>query len=72
MFDELLDGAQQSAAHLEMRDAYGVTSEAEDFANWRETGLRDIDPHSPYWGGWTALIRRACEQRGTAATRSSG
>ncbi|WP_326811465.1 hypothetical protein OIE62_17260 [Streptomyces scopuliridis] len=57
-FAELLDGAQQTACHLEMRDAYGVDSEADDFAGWKATGQRDIDPGSPYWGPWVELIRR--------------
>ncbi|MFI1766076.1 DUF6879 family protein [Streptomyces sp. NPDC020800] len=57
-FDELLDGAERSAVHLEMRDAYGVTSEADDFAHWKATGERDTDPNSHYWGPWTRLIRR--------------
>jgi hypothetical protein len=57
-FAELLDGARQSAVHLEMRDAYGVAGEADDFARWQTTGQRDIDPGSPYWGPWVDLIRR--------------
>jgi hypothetical protein len=57
-FVELLDGARQSAVHLEMRDAYGVTDEAEDFNRWKATGERDTDPASPYWGPWVDLIRR--------------
>ncbi|MBA4864056.1 hypothetical protein H1V43_22395 [Streptomyces sp. PSKA54] len=57
-FAELLDGAQSTAVHLEMRDAYGVASEAEDFARWKSTGERDMDPGSPYWGPWVELIRR--------------
>ncbi|MBK6017762.1 DUF6879 family protein [Streptomyces sp. MBT53] len=57
-FTELLDGAQRSAVHLEMRDTYGVAGEADDFAHWQRTGERDTDPESPYWGPWTSLIRR--------------
>lgn len=68
-FDELLDGAQHSAVHLEMRDAYGVTSEADDFARWKRTGERDTDPDSPYWGPWVALIRRTVA-RGVAVRRA--
>jgi hypothetical protein len=57
-FAELLDGAQRSAVHLEMRDAYGVDSEAADFARWQTTGQRDLDPGSPYWGPWVELVQR--------------
>ncbi|MGW2226633.1 DUF6879 family protein [Streptomyces formicae] len=57
-FDELLDSAEHTAVHLEMRDAYGVSSEADDFAHWQATGQRDTDPASPYWGPWVELIRR--------------
>ncbi|WP_445524814.1 DUF6879 family protein [Streptomyces cyslabdanicus] len=57
-WDELLDSAQRSAVHLEMRDAYGVASEAADFAHWKGTGEVDDDPDSPNWAPWTRLIHR--------------
>ncbi|MFH8471969.1 DUF6879 family protein [Streptomyces sp. NPDC018000] len=57
-FAELLDSARESAVHLEMRDTYGVTSEADAVARWRETGEADTDPDSPYWAPWTSLARR--------------
>lgn len=57
-FDELLDGAQHTAVHLEMRDTYGVSAEADDFARWKNSGERDTDPDSPYWAPWVALIKR--------------
>jgi hypothetical protein len=57
-FAELLDGAQQSAVHLEMRDSYGVAAEADALARWRATGEVDDDPESAYWAPWTRLIRR--------------
>ncbi|EKX66600.1 hypothetical protein Sipo8835_22735 [Streptomyces ipomoeae] len=56
-FDELLNSAQHSAVHLEMRDAYGVAAEADDFARWKSTGERDTDPASSYWAPWVTLIR---------------
>lgn len=67
-FAELLDGAQHSAVHLEMRDAYGVAAEAEDFRNWLENGERDMDPSSPYWQPWVSLVRRTVE-RGVSVRR---
>lgn len=57
-FDELLDAAQYSAVHLEMRDAYGVAHESEGFASWLSTGERESDPDSDYWRGWVSLVRR--------------
>lgn len=68
-FVELLDGARHSAVHVEMRDAYGVTYEAEDFARWQETGERDNDPGSAYWRGWVELVERAVA-RGVAVRRA--
>ncbi|MDV9169753.1 hypothetical protein R6V09_06335 [Streptomyces sp. W16] len=68
-FAELLDGARRSAVHLEMRDAYGVAGEADDFGRWQETGERDTDPESPYWGSWTSLIRRTVA-RGVVVRRA--
>ncbi|WP_409473113.1 DUF6879 family protein [Streptomyces sp. HC307] len=68
-FTELLDGARESAVHLEMRDAYGVASEADAFARWKETGAVDDDPESPYWAPWTQLIRRTVA-RGVAVRRA--
>ncbi|MGW1835911.1 DUF6879 family protein [Streptomyces sp. NPDC002067] len=55
-FRELLAAARHSAVHLEMRDAYGVGNEAEDFENWKRTGHRDADPGSAYWAPWVKLI----------------
>jgi hypothetical protein len=68
-WDELLDRARRSAVHLEMRDAYGVAGEADDFAHWQRTGERDTDPDSPYWGVWTRLIRRTVA-RGVVVRRA--
>ncbi|WP_435643348.1 DUF6879 family protein [Streptomyces sp. H49] len=68
-FAELLDGAHESAVHLEMRDAYGVASEADLFTRWKETGEADIDPESPYWAPWTELVRRTVA-RGVAVRRA--
>lgn len=55
-FTELLNSAKTSAVHLEMHDSYAVADEAEDFATWRSTGLRDVDPDSDYWRPWVELV----------------
>lgn len=58
-FRDLIEAAQTSAVHLEMRDQYGVGTEAEDFEAWRATGICDADPQSAYWAPWVDLISRA-------------
>ncbi|WP_432586217.1 DUF6879 family protein [Streptomyces sp. HD1123-B1] len=68
-FKELLAAARHSAVHLEMRDAYGVGDEVEDFENWKRTGRRDVDPTSAYWAPWVDLIRRTVA-RGVAVRRA--
>ncbi|SMF44569.1 hypothetical protein SAMN02745830_03518 [Streptomyces sp. Amel2xC10] len=68
-FAELLDGAQHSAVHLEMRDSYGVAAETEALARWKESGTVDADPNSPYWAPWTQLVRRTVT-RGVAVRRA--
>ncbi|MFI9428960.1 DUF6879 family protein [Streptomyces achromogenes] len=68
-FAELLDGARESALHLEMRDAYGVAGEAEALARWRKTGEVDTDPASSYWRPWVELVRRTVA-RGVVVRRA--
>ncbi|MFC5200357.1 DUF6879 family protein [Streptomyces kaempferi] len=57
-FNDLLETAQHCAVHLEMRDSYGVGDEADDYQQWKQTGLRDADPDSAYWAPWVDLIQR--------------
>lgn len=68
-FHDLLEAAQHSAVHLEMRDAYGVGDEAADFERWRRTGERDDDPGSAYWAPWVDLISRTVA-RGVVVRRA--
>ncbi|MFJ5294274.1 MULTISPECIES: DUF6879 family protein [unclassified Streptomyces] len=68
-FRELMEAAQHSAVHLEMRDIYGVGDEAADFTHWQSTGLRDSDPGSAYWTPWVDLISRAIK-RGVTVRRA--
>ncbi len=58
-FDELMEAAQHSAVHLEMRDQYAVGDEADDFNTWFRDGRRDVDPASEYWAPWVDMIARA-------------
>jgi hypothetical protein len=62
-FNDLLEAAQHSAVHLEMRDHYGVGDEADDFETWLRTGQRDADPASAYWAPWVDLVSRVVARR---------
>ncbi|MFF0017080.1 DUF6879 family protein [Streptomyces sp. NPDC005374] len=68
-FDELMEAAQRSAVHLEMRDQYAVGDEADDFDTWLRTGKRDSDPASEYWAPWVDMITRATA-RGVVVRRA--
>ncbi|MFJ6570063.1 DUF6879 family protein [Streptomyces sp. NPDC091292] len=68
-FDSLMEAAQRSAVHLEMRDQYAVGDEADDFALWLSTGERDTDPTSDYWAPWVDMISRAVA-RGVVVRRA--
>lgn len=68
-FPELLSGCQRSAVHLEMRDQYGVSDEADGFSTWLRTGQRDTDPSSESWASWVELISRAVA-RGVTVRRA--
>ncbi|GHC71044.1 DUF6879 family protein [Streptomyces flavofungini] len=68
-FDDLLETAQHSAVHLEMRDQYAVGDEADDFHSWARTGRRDVDPGSEYWAPWVDMISRAVA-RGVVVRRA--
>ncbi|MFK0104844.1 DUF6879 family protein [Streptomyces sp. NPDC091217] len=68
-FDELMEAAQHSAVHLEMRDQYAVGDEADDFGTWLSTGRRDADPASEYWAPWVGMISRATT-RGVVVRRA--
>ncbi|KAB1142673.1 hypothetical protein F7R91_28150 [Streptomyces luteolifulvus] len=68
-FDELMEAAQRSAVHLEMRDHYGVGDEADDFSDWLRTGRRDADPASEYWAPWVDMVSRAVA-RGVVVRRA--
>lgn len=68
-FGELLGACRHSAVHLELRDQYAVTSEAEEYARWQATGERDADPASPYWSPWVDLVSGAVA-RGVVVRRA--
>ncbi|MQY13066.1 hypothetical protein SRB5_32060 [Streptomyces sp. RB5] len=68
-FDELLGIARHTAVHLEMRDVYAVDYEHPHFTQWRETGIRTIDPMPDYFRHWVDLIRRTVA-RGVTVRRA--
>ncbi|MGH3645710.1 MAG: DUF6879 family protein [Micromonosporaceae bacterium] len=68
-FLELLESAQHSVMHLEMRDWYDVGDEADDFEKWKCTGRRDADPTSDYWTPWVDLMRQTIA-RGVTVRRA--
>jgi hypothetical protein len=55
--DKLLAACEREAVHLEMRDTYALTREAERLATFLATGRRDHEAEAPARRHWTALIR---------------
>ena len=64
-FEDLLSAAEHSAYHLELRDSYAVSYEAEDFRAWQKTG-EWVNP--AYWQPWIDLVGAAVE-RGVVVRR---
>ncbi len=56
-FRTILESAEHSAVHLELRDSYGTSEESGDFARWQRTGVSNNDPDSDFWAEWTNLVR---------------
>ncbi|WP_406114539.1 DUF6879 family protein [Streptomyces sp. NBC_01014] len=67
-FDVLLDSAQHSAVHLEMRDTYAVAEEQAHLALW-DTGKWSLDKGREALEGWLALVSRTVG-RGVAMRRA--
>ncbi|RDG35792.1 DUF6879 family protein [Streptomyces corynorhini] len=67
-FSELVADCHSSAVHLEMRDAYGVASEADDISEWRARGTitpESVERRRP----WLDLVRRTVD-RGVVMRRA--
>ncbi|MEU0659412.1 DUF6879 family protein [Streptomyces lavendulocolor] len=58
-FAELLAATRQSALHLEMRDAYAVGDEKDDFETFLRTGGANTDPSRSFWPQWVPLVKDA-------------
>lgn len=57
-FAEQLADCHQTALHLEMRDAYGIASEQEEFAAWK-AGAGTLEEWRIARAGWLDLVRQA-------------
>ncbi|MGW5675308.1 DUF6879 family protein [Streptomyces sp. NPDC003860] len=68
-FADLLRATQRSAVHLEMRDSYGVDSEIEGFAAWREGHRLDPDNRGSWWRPWLDLVQEVTS-RGVVMRRA--
>jgi hypothetical protein len=61
-FVELLDSAERSAVHLEMRDVYAVAEEADDVALW-DSGAWTIEDGRKSLADWLELVARTVGRR---------
>jgi hypothetical protein len=68
-FAELLRRTRNSAAHLEMRDVYGVADEKEDFEAWRAGRRIDWGNRQEWWHDFYAQVAQAVE-RGVRVRRA--
>ncbi|MEU6967644.1 DUF6879 family protein [Kitasatospora aureofaciens] len=57
-FASLLESAQHSAVHLEMRDTY-AGQDSGGFAEYLRSGFADNDPGSQHWSRWGSMVRAA-------------
>jgi hypothetical protein len=58
-FAELLRNTRDSAVHLEMRDVYGVSDEADDFEAWQAGRRIDWDNRAEWWHDFYAQVAAA-------------
>ncbi|MFJ1931108.1 DUF6879 family protein [Kitasatospora sp. NPDC088160] len=58
-FVELLDAAQRSAVHLEMRDSYDDPDEAPRVAAWRAGHRHNLADRASWWRPWLDLVSGA-------------
>ena len=68
-FSDLLADCQLSAVHLEMRDAYGVANEDEDYAAWRAGHRYDLANRASWWNDFHDSIAAAVA-RGVVVRRA--
>ncbi|WKK20977.1 hypothetical protein QZH56_18975 [Streptomyces olivoreticuli] len=68
-FNEMLAGCRRSAVHLEMRDAYAIAPEAEEFAAWKRGDDGSRYDREGRRRGWLDTVREAVG-RGVAIRRA--
>ncbi|MFI2212697.1 DUF6879 family protein [Streptomyces sp. NPDC020141] len=68
-FADLLRSVKESAVHLEMRDAYGVENEIEEFAAWRKGHRLDPSDRESWWRPWLDLVQEVTA-KGVAMRRA--
>lgn len=61
-FADLLRGAERSAVHLEMRDAYGLENEVQGFAAWKEGHRLNPQDRASWWRPWLDLVQEVTEK----------
>jgi hypothetical protein len=54
--DQLLANCQREAVHLELRDSYALSIEADRFAGFLATGTRDHEAEAPERRYWSDLV----------------
>jgi uncharacterized protein DUF6879 len=69
--DRLLAACRREAVHLEMRDIYALSNEAERLKAFREKGQRRVGPDTPDRRHWLDLIRGLPVAAGECAGRAS-
>lgn len=58
-FAEMMADCQRSAVHLELRDSYGITAEAAEFAAWRQGDDSSRHDRKGRRRAWLDLVREA-------------
>ncbi|MEV7659032.1 DUF6879 family protein [Streptomyces anulatus] len=56
-FTDLIQSAERSAVHLEMRDVYAVPNEDERFAAWRRGQRLDPADRDSWWRPWLDVVQ---------------
>ncbi|MDT0304329.1 DUF6879 family protein [Streptomonospora wellingtoniae] len=68
-FIDMLADCHKSALHLEMRDAYAVADEAEDFEAWKRGHRTDWDDRESWWHPYYQAVADAVA-RGVSVCRA--
>ncbi|MFE9369260.1 DUF6879 family protein [Streptomyces sp. NPDC006711] len=61
-FTDLIQSAERSAVHLEMRDVYAIPNEDERFAAWRQGHRIDPDDRESWWRPWLDVVQEITDK----------